>query len=201
MMNRQDYFIQQLGIGPIWRLSDRATDNVDQASQTHHNLSENIVITKDSNDASDVNRKSVDVLILSVAQPIKHQASSQINSQINSQISQETEMLFERLLQAFQLNSQMSMVVQNIHEGDSRDELEKIIQSSSAKVLAVFGIGIAKKLLDSDLYSIDDTHSPESTTFNHHPLFVFHSPQEILKNTLLKKTTWEKMCALKSNLH
>ena len=194
-MNRQNFFIQQLGIGPIWRLSDRATDNLVHVNspQAHRNLVSDTAVNTHSNDISDLNKSSVDVLILRFVKKINHS--------ISSQASQETELLFERLLQAFQLNSKMSMTVQSINESNSREELEKIIQSSPAKVLAVFGVEIARKLLNSESYSLDDTRSKDISTFNQYPLFVFHSPEEILKNTLLKKTTWEKMCTLKSNLH
>lgn len=197
-MNRQDFFIQQLGIGPIWRLSDSVADNSVHinSTQAHQSLSSDTAVNTHSNDISDINdlnKSSVDVLILRFVKKINHS--------ISSQTSQETELLFERLLQAFQLNSKMSMTVQSINESNSREELEKIIQSSPAKVLAVFGVEIARKLLNSESYSLDDTRSKDISTFNQYPLFVFHSPEEILKNTLLKKPTWEKMCMLKSNLH
>ena len=191
-MNRQDIFIQQLGIGPIWRLSDSSTDISEciDPSQAHQILSSD---NTDTNDISVSNNTSVDVLILRTIHQIDHRTSSQIN--------READLLFERILQAFQLNSQMNITVINITLSDGRDEIVKIIQSTPAKALAVFGVEIARKLLSIELYSIDDSHPQDITTFNQYPLFVFHSPEEILKNSLLKKPTWEKMCMLKSNLH
>jgi DNA polymerase III psi subunit len=185
MMNRQDFFIQQLGIGPIWKLNEGETKNFASITST---LSQSMIPREiDSTHVS--NKLAVDMLVL------------RLNQQENQQIKQQADMLFERILQAFQLNSQMSVIVQNMNESISQNELENAIQTTSTKLLAVFGVEIVKKLLNVNEYLIDDSLPMQSIMFNQHPMFVFHTPEELLNNALLKKSTWEKMSMLKSSLH
>jgi hypothetical protein len=185
MMNPQEFYIQHLGIGSIWKL--RQLKEEADAVEFNHELviSEPVAANKNTLEVEDT---SFDILILRLSE-LK---------------TSDSEQLCENIVQAMRYGNQFEVSLNKKLFSEQKILFEQLIQLTGVRVIAFFESDVLQNMrhyFKNSQHQITETNHQDAFLLNGLFFIQFHTFAEMTANPLLKKDTWEKICLLQTHLH